>query len=654
MNNNNYNEDGAENINNEIPKTDDSVSGHIDNEDDFVTAGDNSSNSHEENIIDSDEYLAVPTFSRRAARNAKKKKSKDENGKKRPSNKSDKKFTESKFFKVLILVLGIILAIILLIYAFCIMTLPSDTVSRNVYVENLNVSGLTYDGALKSIEKTYLLENQEITLSCGEQTYSIMGIDVDLTASPEETAKKAFEFGKSGNKLKDGFTALTLLFHKRVIIPPAGFDEEKMREKINEFGIAALGERRNHYVEILDGKTVVWPGATGYDGNSDAALAEIAEAVKNENFSDISVTLSSAPPEDLTVDDFDGAVYADPVNAHFELENNEVKVIEEQNGRYINKEEAASLLPNVKEGGNPIEIPYYYSYPSIAAADIKSKLFADSMATYSTSYASSTSNRASNVARAASLINGKILMPGEVFSFNDTVGKRSVENGFSTAPEYVDGKTVDGIGGGTCQVSSTLYNAVLYADLEIVTRTNHMFTVAYVPNGQDATVADSGPDFKFKNNTEYPIKISAYTGGGEITVSIIGTNWNPKREVKISNSTTLSSDGSTHVKTTRTVYTEGKVIRSESMPSSTYKKHVEEETAAASSSAVSSNSSSSSSSSSSRAASSAAAETASGAAASEQSSDVSQSGSSNTAPDGSGSSPDEDDNSNAENIESEE
>ena len=160
------------------------------------------------------------------------------------------------------------------------------------------------------------------------------------------------------------------------------------------------------------------------------------------------------------------------------------------------------------------------------------------------SYGGSTANRCANVARAASLINGKVIAPGDVFSFNDTVGHRTIENGFSTAKEYVDGKSVDGIGGGTCQVSSTLYSAVLYADLSIVERLNHMMTVGYIPLGQDATVSDGGVDFKFKNNTDYPIKVSAYTSGATITVSIIGTDWEPHREVKISS--TSSTSGQKH------------------------------------------------------------------------------------------------------------
>jgi len=96
---------------------------------------------------------------------------------------------------------------------------------------------------------------------------------------------------------------------------------------------------------------------------------------------------------------------------------------------------------------------------------------------------------------------------GEVFSFNDVVGPRTVANGFKIAKEYVNGKIVDGVGGGVCQVSSTLYSAVLFADLETVERQNHMFTVSYIPLGRDAAVAYNELDFKFKNNTNWPIKI---------------------------------------------------------------------------------------------------------------------------------------------------
>ena len=479
----------------------------------------------------------------------------------------------NKFLKYLLIVLCSIIAILIVIYAACIVTLPTDTVANGVFIENLDVGGLTYEETLHSIEKTYMLENQQITLTCQNQTFTIDGLSIELTARPEESAQKAFDFGKSGNKLIDGFTAMSLLIRNHRIIPVANANTEKLNEKLNEFGLQIFGERKNHYVEITDDKAIVWPGSTGYDGNPDTACAEVLESISNELFYNIPVSLASAPPDELTLEQFDLFVYKDPIDAYFTVEDNKVNIVDASNGRYIDKDEAAALLQNLTEGGEPVNIPYYVSYPAITTEDLNSKLFANTMASYSTSYGSSTANRASNVARAASLINGKVLAPGEVFSFNSTVGKRTVANGFSTAPEYVNGKTVDGIGGGTCQVSSTLYNAVLYSDLDIVSRTNHMFTVSYVPNGQDATVADGGPDFKFKNNTDYPIKISAYTGGGKITVSIIGTDWEPKREVKINNSTSYASNGDTLVRTTRTVYANGEVINTETLPSSTYKQH---------------------------------------------------------------------------------
>ena len=147
-----------------------------------------------------------------------------------------------------------------------------------------------------------------------------------------------------------------------------------------------------------------------------------------------------------------------------------------------------------------------------------------------------------------------------------------MENGFYTAKEYVNGQSVDGIGGGTCQVSSTLYSAVLYADMGIVHRENHMMSVGYLPLGQDATVAYDSVDFKFKNTSDYPIKISAYTSGGKITVSILGTQWEPAREVKLKHSTSYS-DGNTIVTSKREVYSNGQLISTDNLGTSKYAPH---------------------------------------------------------------------------------
>jgi vancomycin resistance protein YoaR len=287
----------------------------------------------------------------------------------------------------------------------------------------------------------------------------------------------------------------------------------------------------------------------------------------------IPVSLNSGEPKTLTVNDVNNFTYCEPENAYYQKQAGEITVAPEVYGRYLDIDEAEQLLSELHEGGDSVEIPYYISEPEITAKMLDEKLFDSVIASYSTSYGTSPVNRCANIANAASKINGKTLMPGDVFSFNEVVGPRSAANGFYSAKEYVNGETVDGIGGGTCQVSSTLYNAVLYSDLSIVTRTNHMFPVDYCPIGQDATVADSGIDFKFVNSMNYPIKISAVTEGYTITVSIIGTERDDPRTVDIENTVTQSgSDQSVH--SVRYVYnSSGELIQSDDLGNSYYMAH---------------------------------------------------------------------------------
>jgi vancomycin resistance protein YoaR len=444
---------------------------------------------------------------------------------------------------------------------------------KNVYIDNLYVGELSYDNALSAIENDFMMEDSEITITSGGKVYSIYSNDIGMSALPEETVQKAMSYCKSGNVFKDGFNAVKLLFSKHVISPSAQVDTEKLDEKLNEFGNIVLGERKQHDVQIGDNNVaVIYPGTTGYDGNPESARNAVLAALKDSDFSGIKVTFTSAPPDELTLDAFDSLVYKEPANAEYYVENNQVSIIRGQVGRYIDKNEAEPLLAKVHEGGEAVEVPFYDSMPDLTSDMLRERLFNDTIGTYSTSFAGSTENRCANVARAASLINGTVIPPGEVFSFNNTVGHRTVENGFFTAKEYVDGKSVDGIGGGTCQVSSTLYSAVLYADLSIVTRTNHMMAVSYMPLGQDATVVDGSIDFKFKNNTDSPIKISTSISGTNLTVNIIGTQWTPKREVKLSH-TSSQSGKNTVVKSVRNVYANGELIATDTLPSSSYAPH---------------------------------------------------------------------------------
>ena len=136
---------------------------------------------------------------------------------------------------------------------------------------------------------------------------------------------------------------------------------------------------------------------------------------------------------------------------------------------------------------------------------------------------SGTSTRKNNVKLSGAAVNGTVLNDGDIFDYNQVVGRRTTENGYGPAPSYINGETVDSIGGGICQTSSTLYLASLLANLEIVERYAHRYTPSYITMGMDATVSWGGPEFRFRNNTGYPIRIDVSYENSEITVSIYGT-----------------------------------------------------------------------------------------------------------------------------------
>ncbi len=198
-------------------------------------------------------------------------------------------------------------------------------------------------------------------------------------------------------------------------------------------------------------------------------------------------------------------------------------------GQVINVDESAKILEDFISGGwqggaATIALAVELDEPKGNAKDLET--IQDLLGTYTTYYGS-TSGRNANVERAASLINDNVLYPGETFSVTEHLVPFTAENGYELAPEYSMGTVVQGYGGGVCQVSTTLYNALLRAELEIVERHNHTMVVTYVPASMDAAIAEGLMDLSFRNNRETPILISGYAYGGELTFSIWGQETRP-------------------------------------------------------------------------------------------------------------------------------
>lgn len=163
------------------------------------------------------------------------------------------------------------------------------------------------------------------------------------------------------------------------------------------------------------------------------------------------------------------------------------------------------------------------TFPSVTTEELETAMFRDVLGT-STTKCAGPWGRHQNIRLAARAINGRIYNPGEAFWYNATVGERTEERGYQPAAAYSGGKTVTSIGGGICQVSSTLYYCAMVSNLKINTRTCHYFPVGYIEPGMDATVSWGGPEFKFTNNRDYPIEIKASVQNGGVTVEIWGTD----------------------------------------------------------------------------------------------------------------------------------
>ena len=177
---------------------------------------------------------------------------------------------------------------------------------------------------------------------------------------------------------------------------------------------------------------------------------------------------------------------------------------------------------NATESGKTVAVVLYSTYPVVTREDLESVLFRDLIGECVTSIAGS-ANRLGNITLASEAINGLILEPGEEFSFNRTVGRRTSERGYRPAPAFMGGATVQATGGGICQVSSSIYSAILDSDIKVLERYAHGKPVAYLPRGRDATVSWGSLDFRFMNNTDYPLRIDVRVDGRTLTAQVYGT-----------------------------------------------------------------------------------------------------------------------------------
>ena len=400
------------------------------------------------------------------------------------------------------------------------------TIFPNVNVSEISVGGLTAAEAEALLDENGWNERVGGTLTIRFP----MGVKTELdyiragnSLTAAQAAEAAYAFGHSGSAL---VAYLGNLIHPADVSGTAtvldtAYISDTVGRAVSAFE-DSMHRDKEYTLSTKSGLMTFFKGANVATYDVDTLAASAAEALRARE----TVLEIPLPTTEIPMPDFEAiheSLMVEPADAYYDKELGEV--VPEQVGANFDVANAKRLweqTPVCQE----VDIPVAFTLPNETKEHLESLLFRDKLGDCDTAFWGSSDNRIINIDLVAQKLNGMVMMPGESFSYNGYVGERTEAAGFRAAPAYADGAVTYEVGGGICQVSSTLYNAVLEANLKIDTRTCHYFTVGYLPLGLDATVSFPRPDFGFTNNRDYPIMVKAWTDRDKMTlyIEVWGTN----------------------------------------------------------------------------------------------------------------------------------
>lgn len=429
---------------------------------------------------------------------------------------------------ILILIAIIVITLALCSTMFAVINRKSSKIVKGVSISNIDVSNLTKEEAIKKLEEVYGSKSEKkIYLSYGEFDSSITYEALEVRYQIENAIKQAYDVGREGNIFQENFEILKTWYKNININIEVTIDNDmidQIAQNINN-SIDGAVVQPSYYVENDNSKLIITSGKEGVKVDEKKLLEEIYK-VLDENTDDeqkIEIPVVQDIPEKINIEKIHDEIYKEVKDAYYTKDP--FTIHPEENGIDFDVEAAKAMLQEEKP---EYEIALKITKPKKTVKDIGTEAFPDLLATFSTNYQASNVSRTTNLKLASNKINGTVILPNEEFSYNKVVGERTISAGYKMAATYSNGQVVDGLGGGICQISSTLYDAVVMANLNVTTRRNHQFVTSYVPAGKDATVVWGSQDFKFVNSRKYPVRIVATVEGGVATVQI----WGIKEEVE--------------------------------------------------------------------------------------------------------------------------
>ena len=456
-------------------------------------------------------------------------------------------FIKKKKNKTLIAIIVFLILIVLLSFStiFAFLNLNNNTIAKGVLIQNLDVSNLSFEQAKEIL---YNKIKNQLILDIGlnyknELQFEFNPEQIEYNFDIDNALTEAYNIGKIGNIFENNYNLLLTAFSNKIININSSYNEELLNNIIDDVSskIPGVVIEPSYYIE--NNELIINNGKPGILVDKEKLKEIIIQNINNRNLDNtekqtIEIPVIESEPDPINIEQIYAEIYTEPKDAYYETEP--FKIYAEVNGIDLDMslDQAKEIIDSEKKDEYKFSLKITPANKTIN--DIGTEAFPYLISSFSTKYDASNINRSNNLAIAAKKINGTVLMPGESFSFNKIVGKRTVEEGYRDAKIYQNGSVVDGLAGGICQISSTLYNAVLLANLEIEERSNHSFTTSYLPAGRDATVVYGVRDLKFKNTRTYPIKIEANVSGGIAEFKIHGIAEETEYEIKIIPVTTQS------------------------------------------------------------------------------------------------------------------
>ena len=470
---------------------------------------------------------------------------------------------------------GILIIIVLLILIiFTGYNMFNQNIVSGVSIKGVDVSNMSKSDAKYKLDN-YLSEvlPQEIKVKHGDFEATLSTSQIAVEFDTKSATNQAFSIGRQGNIFENDFYVLSSMFGKTDINLNLKLDTDQLSKNLDEMSAQLPDKVTDSSYYIDENNLIVTPGKTGNVVDVETSIQNIKDAILN--FSDldqpIELAVKTQEPEKIDIEKVHTEIYKEPKDAYYTQDPFTVYPSENGLDFKVSIEEANNILGD--QTADEYTIPLKVLYPNVTTNMIGSEAFPDLLSSFSTKYSVRATARTTNLKLAASKINGTVLMPGETFSYNKVVGARTIAAGYKEAPIYVSGEVVDGLGGGICQITSTLYNAVVYANLDIVERTNHQFVPSYVTASRDATVVYGSLDFKFKNNRNYPIKINCSVSGGIANFQIFGLKQDDDYDVEISSYETGRTATAIYSEAYKILKKDGKVVNKQLLSKDTYKRH---------------------------------------------------------------------------------